>query len=482
MCIYISYISVFATSSLILLQIKNGLGQFEMGPRSFNHIFDAYAKLHSWKFSANSTVAFTCKFIHTNSYKAGLELQDVAPYLLFQSSNPPFNDIEKMQSLLRGIDNTNVNIYKFGKGDAEMTAVSDFWQSYQFNMSTLETISRVNDPVPGGGLLEASGLPLQSSSHPMREYGTNNAITFVSSMNPIPFFSSKMRLVRIKNLHEREEIAEISVDQVPYMHSFGMSKKYAVLFGQPMYTNLKRLLMTAEPVKSLDWFPKRPTILYVVNIQTGKVIKLPTEAVFMMHHVNSFELNRNKLIVDAVTYPDIEFIKTLQVEYLVDKSKRHAVTANPTLKRFMINLRSGRVTVTTFPLTPGVEGAASMDLPAINENYRYRRYCYVYGVVLKADQVHLENVTLVKRDLCRPGRDMMWSHAGHHPTEPWFIAKPGATKEDSGYLLSVVLDGQRKQSYLGIFDARTMRRVNKGYVPTTVPFSLHGRFFPSEEN
>ena len=64
------------------------------------------------------------------------------------------------------------------------------------------------------------------------------------------------------------------------------------------------------------------------------------------------------------------------------------------------------------------------------------------------------------------------------PTEPIFIPNPNATKEDDGILLSVILDGEKGLSYLGVFDAGTLTLRSKSYVPMSLPFNLHGQFFP----
>ena len=129
-----------------LLQIRNGLGRHEMGKRKFTHAFDSFAKLCSWTFSGNADVWFSSKFLQTNFYHASKAKDNIAPYLLFESTEPPFSTWEKMQALWHGIDNTNTNIHRFNRQQpdkkgwtADFVAVSDFWQMYAFNASTLRT-------------------------------------------------------------------------------------------------------------------------------------------------------------------------------------------------------------------------------------------------------------------------------------------------------------------------------------------------------
>ncbi len=456
-----------------------------MGERTFKHAFDGYAKLCSWDFKTNGDTFFTSRFLKTHFFTASKRAHNVAPYLLFESAEPPFSMWEKMQALFHGIDNTNINIHRFKKRKPHWTgveydyvAMSDFWQSYSFNKTTLRTRGRISPYVPGGTPYGQT-LPLPSSAHPLPEYGTDNFISYVSIMNPVPTAENSIRVIRILSAKFRRMIAKIKVKQVPYMHSFGLSKNYAIIFAAPLYVNVKTMLKTAEPVNSLDWFPDEPMKVYVVNIHTKKVTTLETGAVFPMHHVNAFEVDNDTIHVDAVTYPNLDFLHALELKKLSNRTARNQVHVNSEIMRFSIDLANRSVTPIHFPRTPNHHFVNVMDMPAINENYRHRQYCYVYGVALKSDGINLANTTLVKKNVCEEGKDVAWYQINHYPSEPWFLPEPGASEEDSGILLSLVLDGEKKTSYLGIWNARTMTLISQSYLPKHVPFTLHGQFFPN---
>ena len=55
-----------------------------------------------------------------------------------------------------------------------------------------------------------------------------------------------------------------------------------------------------------------------------------------------------------------------------------------------------------------------------------------------------------------------------------FVAEPGASGEDDGVLLSVVLDSERGTSFLLVLDARDLSEVARARVPHHIPFSFHG--------
>ena len=92
-----------------------------------------------------------------------------------------------IQSLYNGIDNTNVNVYKFG---ADLAATTESWEVYAFDRDTLGNASRVNALLPEALPWIFNKMAIRSVAHPMREYGTNATITvaiigvyFISLLN-----------------------------------------------------------------------------------------------------------------------------------------------------------------------------------------------------------------------------------------------------------------------------------------------------------
>ena len=57
-----------------------------------------------------------------------------------------------------------------------------------------------------------------------------------------------------------------------------------------------------------------------------------------------------------------------------------------------------------------------------------------------------------------------------------FVAEPGADAEDAGVLLSIVLDGERGNSFLLVLDARDLGELARVEVPHHIPFGFHGQF------
>ena len=268
--------------------------------------------------------------------------------------------------------------------------------------------------------------------------------------------------------------------KVPHMHSFGLSRNYALMFASPLFANSLKVALTGTISQSLEWREDLPLIIYMVNIHTGVVEEYKTDPVFPMHHINAYEDENNQVIADVVTYPNISFMEEFKLANVLDPVKRRSIHVDARLRRYTFNRKQKTVDVGEFHNEDG-DFINRMDLPAINEQYRQKQYCYTYGIVPKGNDQDIVADRLVKKDVCSEGGDLYWARANHYPMEPTFIPRPGATDEDDGILLSTVLNGEHKHTYLGIWDAKTMELLNYGNIPTIIPYLAHGHFFAGEK-
>lgn len=453
-----------------------------MGSRKFRHIFDGFGKLYSWQLASpdRSTASFSTKFVQSHFYEASLSSGEIAAYLLFETTDPPYDFLDRNQALFRGIDNPNINVLKVDSKNNCFLAISDFWQSYKFHPFTLNAISRLDPDLPLNNIWSRSRLlPIPSTSHPVPEkQDLSSYISFYSLLSPFSsLFGGSVNVIRISSAEERELIASIGMANVPYMHCLGLSRNYAIIFAHPLFIDFYRMLRTADPSRSIIWEPEHGMDIYLVHLTDRTIIKVTTAPDFITHHINAFE-DKTHLYVDMITHPNPYVFINLHVKDLLDPELRDAIKVDNVIKRYIIDLTAKTVTVKTFDLTRDLQFINQLEMPVINERFRRSSYCYVYGNVVKSDGVRYANTTLVKKHLCgRKDKDRAWYLPNHYPSEPWFIGRPMATREDDGVLLSVVLDGEEKRSYLAVFNATTLQMKSRSYLPTVVPFTLHGRHF-----
>lgn len=466
--------------------IRNGFGRFELGKRRMIHMFDAYAKLSSWKFKGDGHATFSTKFVQSSFYEQSMASGDIAPFMNFMGVEPPFGFLQKMKGMLNGLDNMNVNVYPYSKvaGSNDMKdrgyyAMTDYWKIYEFNATSLDTVGLVQAQIPGTSRKSMFDmLSFVSTAHPLPEIGKTSSLVFLSKMSLTPFSKSTVNLVRIKATEEREIIASIPVDKLPYMHSFSVTKNYAILFFSPIFVNTFKMARTGHPFEGLDWYGDQQTRVHVINLKTGEVTSMDTENTFTMHHANAYEDEKGNIVLDLVTYDDPNFITSMTLDNFRDPVKRNNISFTAKFKRYNIDMKAKKVTPYSFPNAKGQEFMTHFDFPKINEKYRAKKYCIMYGITVKPDGKTITKNGMVKKNVCEKGRDLAYISDNVYFSETIFVPTPNGKEEDDGILLSSVLDGNAKKSYLYIIDPKTMNITNKAELPTLVPYTLHGDFFP----
>ena len=416
--------------------------------------------------------------MNSKFYKKSIRSNTIAPYALLDSVKPRFSFTESMLAYIRGVDNTNVNVYKFGNSSVgeDYATLTDAWALNTIDPDTLHVLSRIKPPIPGGFILDPYIISL-STSHPLPEYGTSNYITFVVDMHGLSRYIIKV--FRIVSAHQRELIASIPSDVNPYMHSFSGTREHAIFFAAPLIVDLETAMMSESTLDGILWLPDRPTLVYVVHLGTGHVTTLETETdAVHIHHINGYTTeDPNVLVVDAPVYTNFDIFRAYSVKTITNLELMDNLNCSVALKRYVIDLTRGAVTVSTFPSNPDLPSANKFDFPAINENFRYKPYCFVYGVAYQADAVHYSVMAVVKKDLCGQLRDRVWFTASQYPSEPQFIATPGGQEEDHGFLVFLVLDGKSQRSHVVVLNATTFEEVSESLLPEALPFRTHGRVF-----
>ncbi|KAJ8309423.1 hypothetical protein KUTeg_014297 [Tegillarca granosa] len=457
--------------------IKNGLGRFEVGHRRFVNAFDTFAKLSSWKFPGNGSCFFSTKFVYSDFYNKSIATNDIYPDPILVGVDPPFTQKQKFAALTRRIDNMNVNIYRYYNAETkeqEYVILNDCWKLYRVEPKTLTTLQAVDAEIPEQ---EFEYKNVMSSAHPVPEPGTTNHIEYVTSMSLIPGIKHKVQVIRIKSTNDREQIAVFNVDELRYMHSFAVTKNYAVFFQSPYKINLEKLFMTAEAFKALEYSNTDPIEVYMVELKTGKVTHMQTENGLLMHFINAYETDNSEIITDAPVYTNINMINITMIDILHNATERNKFDVRAWLTRFIIDLKTNTIKIKKFFNSTHLPTASRIDMPTINENYRFKEYCYVYGIAKKIDDVNFGRYALAKKDLCGNTTDLVWYVENVVPTEAWFVPRPNGTSEDDGVLLSMIFDGVKLQNSLILVDPKTMKTISAAVLPIRNPATTHGRFF-----
>ncbi|KAM7205450.1 Carotenoid oxygenase [Naviculisporaceae sp. PSN 640] len=301
-----------------------------------------------------------------------------------------------------------------------------------------------------------------------------------------------------------------------YIHSLYLSPSFVILCVPSSHIaarglmimwqrNLKDAIEPFDKSKKCKWF--------VVDRHHGKgvVAEFETDAGFFFHTINAFEeqdetdreKNTTSLFCDVIEYPNLDIMDTLYYDVLLKRDNAHtrywgnADRAKAAMTHHVrwhfrvqndpdgsapdsettpaLGTAAGSVVA---PLPTSIEklfdipAPHSGELPTINPLYHTKRHRYVYSVVYRGKSTAMDGI--VKTDT-ETREVLFWDNPkGHTPGEAIFVPRPGATAEDDGVLLSVVLDGYCGKSYLLCLDAQTMQELGKGEVGFPVAFGFHG--------
>lgn len=431
--------------------LRTGPAKFEVGATPYRHWFDGLAMLHRFAFGGGR-VLYANRFLQSTAYREAIAHNAISrDEFGTNRSGSYWSELITRLSGHFGSDNDNVNVIAYG--DHDMVALTETPHPLRFDPKTLETL---------GGFEWSDELKCQvTTAHPHYDATRRTIYNFEIAFGR----KSLYRFTRMSfGAGKRSVVTEIETSDPAYTHSFAMSERYLILAEFPLVTKPLRLLFSGRPfIETYRWSPARGLRFTVIEKDTGAIVRrAETEACFAFHHVNAFEMD-GAIVLDLVAFKDARIIDAL---YL-DELRAGKAVPRSALTRYTIPLGDG-------PVSQQILSSVALELPRIA--YRRlagRRYRYVWG----AGQLgggFLDS--LVKQDL-EAAKIMTWSEEDTFPGEPVFVATPGAEGEDDGVLLSVVLDGDARRSFLLVLDAATMREHARAYAPHVIPFGFHGNYF-----
>jgi beta,beta-carotene 9',10'-dioxygenase len=431
--------------------LRNGPALFEDGVRSVRHWFDGQAMLHRFTVSDDG-VGYANRFLRTKAYRA---MRD-GKLAYSEFATDPCRSIFKraMTVFDPGVtDNAVVNLTKLGRRHYAMTEAPI---SVEFDPETLETLG-YGPKVPG----------TFATAHPHHEPESGaliNVSTRFGPRNAYRFFRQGLDSKPLVLFSE-------SVGKPGYVHSFAMSDRYIVHTEFPFVINPIEIPLKGKPfIESFRWEPERGTRILVWDRRSGeKVATFETDAGFAFHHVGAWE-DGDQLTIEYVDHGTPAVIDALYLDRLRSGGDGAAADrVQPRLRRVELDLRRRT-------LRSRLQSDQGIELPRINENFYLRRYRYVYGIATAPQSTYDAADQLVKLDN-ESGGAVLWSEPGCYPGEPIFVPEPDADREDTGVVMSVVLDSRCGQSFLLVLDAASFGELGRAYAPHVIPHGIHGAFY-----
>ncbi len=442
--------------------LRNGPGAFDINGDAYRHWFDGPAMLHRFALH-NGQVDYANRYLQTPGYTSAQASGEIR-YAEFATD--PCRSIFKrfMAAFVTGqtpSHNANVNLTRLGD---QFLAMTETPLPIAFDPDTLETLGVV-DYVDEAEVTTTTAHPHYDAlrgagvNH-LIHYGARNVYSFAWLPDELPL--------------RREVLSKIQVDQPGYVHSFGLSERYLILAEGPFVINPLDLLLKGKPfAENFRWLPERGARFLVIRKRDGALVgEHRCDPFFVFHHVNAFEMGDYEaggtLHVDLCHYPDASIVHDL----FLDPLRSGQPTLQPSLRRY--SLQQDR------PVQSTLLTDEPLELPRIHYNqHNGRDYQFVYGIGFRQEQPYDFSNQLLKVDV-HSGESTTWREEGCYPGEPVFVPAPSAAAEDDGVILSVMLDSERRRSFLLLLDAVSFAERARAEVPHHIPFGFHGQYFPQQ--
>jgi torulene dioxygenase len=287
-----------------------------------------------------------------------------------------------------------------------------------------------------------------------------------------------------------------------YIHSLFLTENYLVLCIPTTHFAWRglKILWDRQLLSAMKPFDKADLMKWIVvdrRHNKGVVGRFSTPAGFFFHSINAFEeyvydgdCKQTDICLDYIHYDSTDVVLGLSYDIILDRNgatKKHWIeserykTTNPRLVRLRYRMpldqKSSDASAATAEEVLSIPGPHAGEMPIINAAYACKPYRYVYSAGIRGLATFVDS--LVKTDLDTRDAVIWCGPRGHSPGEPIFVVRPGATDEDDGIILSLVLDGSAEKSYLMCLDARTMTEVGRAQADFPIAIGLHGIHNPA---
>ncbi|KAI4337499.1 hypothetical protein L6164_015908 [Bauhinia variegata] len=454
--------------------LRNGPGQWQIGDYKFRHLFDGYATLVKLQFQNDRLIAGH-RQIESEAYKAAKKNKKIC-YREFSEVPKPANFLAYMgelANLFSGAsltDNANTGVVKLG--DGRVVCLTETQKgSIVIEPETLDTLGKFEYTDSLGGLLH--------SAHPI--------VTDSEFLTLLPdLIKPGYLVVRMEpGTNERKVIGRVDCrgGRSPgWVHSFPVTEHYVIVPEMPLRYCAKNLLKAEPtPLYKFEWHPESKGYMHVMCKASGNIVASVEVPVFItFHFINAYEEKDEDGRVTAVIADCCEhnanttILDRLRLQNLRSFNGED-VLPDARVGRFIIPL-DGSAHGKLEAALEADEHGRGMDMCSINPNFLGKKYRYAYACGAQRP-CNFPN-TLTKLDFVKK-KATNWYDEGAVPSEPFFVARPGATEEDDGVVISIISE-KNGGGYALLLDGSTFQEIARARLPYGLPYGLHGCWVPNK--
>jgi len=324
-----------------------------------------------------------------------------------------------------------------------------------------------------------------TAAHPAVDPDTGELFNFVLNFGRSATYTLfKLIPATVEKASTHKILATITDAPAAYIHSVCLTRKYFVFCVWQADYKLNGATIPYQ--KNLceafsAWNPNRKTLWYIVDRDEGGVVrKFESAPFFAFHHINSYD-EGDDVVVDLVTFPTHEVVHSFYLDMLRSSTATKGLDPPPSVTRIRLPKVTESQSVGTGIIT---KTPIFLELPTIAPGYSLRPNKYAYGVsgrdlsslwdcILKVDLEALHSNPAAPPEMAIK----CYERPKCTPSEPIFVPRPGATKEDDGVVLFVELDGVKGKSALVVIDAQSFKEIGRAEVEgkgIVIPHGFHG--------
>ncbi|KAK8938957.1 hypothetical protein KSP39_PZI011520 [Platanthera zijinensis] len=452
--------------------LRNGPGIWHVDNHHFGHLFDGFGTLVRLHFD-NGSLTAGHRQIESEAYKAAKKNNRLC-YREYSETPKANNLLSYLRSLLGFFsgrfltDNANNGVVLLGDGRV-LCLTETVSGSVLIDPDTLDTVGKFEFADRVWGMVQ--------SPHPM--------VTEKEFLTVLPdLVRNGYNLVSMKaGTNERKVIGRVDCRGGPspgWMHSFPVTVNYLVVPEMLLRYSMPNLLQGVPT--PLKWYPESGSFMHVMCRSSGKIVATVEVPPFMTcHFINAYEEVDEEGRVTSIIADCCEH--NADPTTILERLKLHSLRSfagqdilpDARVGRFRIPLNGETIGELDSALDPEEHGRG-MDMCNVNPAYLGRPYRYAYACGAQRP-CNFPN-TLTKMDLVeKTARN--WHEEGSVPSEPYFVARPGATEEDDGVVISIV-SCKSGEGYALILDGSSFEEIVRANLPYGLPYGFHGCWVPKK--
>ncbi|MGW3233198.1 carotenoid oxygenase family protein [Kitasatospora sp. NPDC001095] len=261
--------------------------------------------------------------------------------------------------------------------------------------------------------------------------------------------------------------AEIPGASAALKHDFAITRNHVVFVeGTVTFDPTEH---SGIPYSWQDEQPARIGVMPRGAQGTAAIRWFPIEPGNMLHVANAYEDGQGHIVLEGPTVDREGF--QLSWNWWVGSPGRGSEPNNRSYnRRWTIDLTTGRV-------DEEVVDDLAIEFPTLNEDFLGIENRYQYAISFP-DRNGFGGYGVVKYDRATGERRIHQAGDARLPSEAVFVPTTGGTREDDGYLLTVVSDLKQDASQLLVLDAADLDKVATVHLPRRVTAGIHGSWIP----